>query len=118
MTEFDENFNITHTKSDTLEETQKVWTTVNDVRVPFSWSDNGFVSGKCEVKVRQKDIEPVSEIEIDISVDGEIGLFASSEAMSLPARNYFFDIQFTKTDGRVVTWFPNSTLRIEQDTTT
>lgn len=108
---------VNHTKGDSLNEVFGVTQTIEGEKVPVQWSSLGIVSAKSQIKKKAKDEEAVAEIDIDISIDGQIGFYCSSESLDISAKTYIFDVQFTKENNDIETWFPNSKLVIQQDTT-
>ena len=100
MTTLDANFKFTHTKGDSFDFIIPI--TKNEVAI--NWANEGYVSGICKVKKDPTQTTADITLIVDISVNGALRLYASA-VIDNPVREYFYDIQFTKTGSKIETWW-------------
>jgi len=92
--------------------------TENDISVDWTgWT------AKMQIKNKSTDITALVDVTqltgIDLSVNGRLTITISAATMTaaLGVGNYVWDVQMTRSDGRVETWFQNAELEITQDVT-
>src|ERR1035437_8122356 len=102
MTIIDSEFTITHTKGDTLDKT----ITITKNKIAFNWISEGYASGTCKVKSKSNSLDLLFSLMIDITVNGALRIY-SSTPITTPVGFYFYDIEFTLTNGAKKTWFKN-----------
>jgi len=114
MTTVDTNFNIKHTKGDTLDKT----ITINLNGSAINWASNGYLTATCKVKSLPPETSSVFDITIDITVNGALRM-TSTTVQTIPAGTYYYDIQFAKSGSKVETWWNDQPAKFEitQDVT-
>lgn len=116
MTDLDKKGEITNTLGDTL---YLYFPTVTENSISVDWT--GWTA-KMQIKEKATDTTALVSITdttgIDLSVNGKLTItIPASTMVDLPIGNYVWDLQMTRSDGRVETWFTNSKMRIVQDVT-